>query len=263
MQIKDRLTLYLEDIETPIGKIVNMTIALLVMASTAIFAIQTYPLSPELHQTIETIDRCILFIFAIEYLLRLAIAKNKLEYLISFYSIVDLIAIVPFITGAADISFLRIVRWFRILRLLRFIEGKALFGNLDPDESIIVTRVSFTIFAIIFIYSGLIYQVEHPVNPAHFRTFLDAVYFAVATMTTVGFGDVVPTSDAGKFLTILMILTGIALIPRQLAELIQQFVKSNNPERKTRQTICANCQLSTHDRDAIYCKNCGSKIVEK
>jgi voltage-gated potassium channel len=260
MILKEKLTLYLEEIDNPIGGIVNLVLALLVIISTAIFAIQTYPLSPEIHQTIAIIDRAILGIFAIEYILRLAIAPDRWRYLFSIYSIVDAIAIIPFFVGAADVSFLRIVRWFRILRLLRFIEGKALFGNLDREESAIVTRVSFTIFAIIFIYSGLIYQVEHPANPKHFQTFLDAVYFAVATMTTVGFGDVVPVSAAGKSLTILMIFTGIALIPRQFAQLIQQFIKSNDPSRQSIEIVCPNCQLSHHDFDAKYCKRCGTQI---
>ncbi|GGA28414.1 ion channel [Okeania sp. KiyG1] len=80
----------------------------------------------------------------------------------------------------------------------------------------ILTRILFTLFTIIFIFSGLIYQVEHGVNSESFKTFLDAVYFSVVTMTTVGFGDVTPASENGRLLTVLMILTGISLIPSQL-----------------------------------------------
>ena len=151
---------------------------------------------------------------------------------------------------------MRILRWFRILRLLRFIEGKAFLGNLDREDSSIVTRILFTIFSIIFIYSGLIYQVEHPVNPKNFGTFLDAVYFAVVTMTTVGFGDITPTSDVGKLMTVLMILTGIALIPWQLGDLIKQVAKSASKVN----AICPKCQLSSHDLDANFCKRCGGKL---
>jgi voltage-gated potassium channel len=75
-------------------------------------------------------------------------------------------------------------------------------------------------------------------------------------MTTVGFGDITPTSDAGKLMTVLMILSGIALIPWQLGDLIKQVAK--NGTKLT--NICKNCQLSSHDLDASFCKRCGVKL---
>jgi voltage-gated potassium channel len=256
MILSDKISLYLEDIEHPIGRIVNLFITGLVLVSTGIFVAETYPLSPDLRSIIGKVDLIILLIFAVEYLLRLIAAPDKLKYIFSFYALIDLIAILPVLTGVTDVSFIRILRWFRILRLLRFIEGKALLGNLDREDSSIVTRILFTIFSIIFIYSGLIYQVEHPVNPKDFGTFFDAVYFAVVTMTTVGFGDITPISDAGKLMTVLMILTGIALIPWQLGDLIKQVAKSDNKKN----IVCPNCQLSSHDLDANFCKCCGVKL---
>jgi voltage-gated potassium channel len=259
MILADKISLYLEDIENPIGRIVNLSIAVLVIVSTGIFVAETYPLAPDTRSLISQLDTIILSIFAIEYLLRLIAAPDKLKYIFSFYSLIDLIAILPVLTGVTDVSFIRILRWFRVLRLLRFVEGKALFGNLDREDSSIVTRILFTIFSIIFIYSGLIYQVEHPVNPREFRTFFDAVYFAVVTMTTVGFGDITPTSEAGKMMTVLMIMTGIALIPWQLGDLIKQVAKSGSKVNAT----CNNCQLSSHDLDASFCKRCGMKLTNQ
>jgi voltage-gated potassium channel len=254
--IAAKISLYLEDIEHPIGKIVNLLITGLVLVSTGIFIAETYPLAADVRSLIARIDLIILSIFAVEYLLRLIAAPNKFKYIFSFYSFIDLIAILPVLTGITDVSFVRILRWFRILRLLRFIEGKALLGNLDREDSSIVTRILFTIFSIIFIYSGLIYQVEHPVNPQNFGTFFDAVYFAVVTMTTVGFGDITPISQAGKLMTVLMILSGIALIPWQLGDLIKQVAKSANKLN----IVCSKCQLSSHDLDASFCKRCGGKL---
>jgi voltage-gated potassium channel len=256
MIFAEKISLYLEDIENPIGKIVNLSIAGLVVISTGIFVAETYPLSAEMRSLISKIDLIILSIFTLEYLLRFLAAPDKAKYFFSFYSMIDLIAILPVLTGVTDVSFIRILRWFRILRLLRFIEGKAALGNLDRDDSSIVTRILFTIFSIIFIYSGLIYQVEHPVNPRDFATFFDAVYFAVVTMTTVGFGDITPTSQAGKLMTVLMILTGIALIPWQLGDLIKQIAKSGSKVTK----VCHQCQLASHDLDANFCKHCGAKL---
>ncbi len=256
MLLTDKIAFYLEDIENPIGKIVNLVITGLVLISTSIFVVETYPIAVEMRAILSKIDSVILSIFVIEYLIRASAAPNKLKYIFSFYSTIDLITILPLLTGLTDVSFIRILRWFRILRLLRFIEGKAFFGNLDREDSSIVTRIIFTIFSIIFIYSGLIYQVEHAGNPKDFGTFFDAVYFAVVTMTTVGFGDVTPISDAGKLMTVLMILTGIALIPWQLGDLIARIAKGTNKVS----TICHKCQLSTHAVDASFCRRCGAKL---
>ncbi len=256
MPIKEKIAFYLEDIETPLGKLINLSITGLVLLSSVIFVIETYPIPDYVRLNLETIDWAILLIFAYEYLLRLWCAPKRIKYILSFYSIIDLIAILPFLTGVVDISFVRIFRWFRILKLIRYIEGKTLFGKISSEDSVIVARILFTLFTIIFVYSGLIYQVEHPVNPNVFATFLDAVYFSVVTMTTVGFGDVTPSSQSGRLMTLLMILTGIALIPWQLGDLIKRLVKNANQV----ENVCSICGLSSHDVDARFCKICGTKL---
>ncbi|ARV59468.1 Ion transporter [Nostocales cyanobacterium HT-58-2] len=252
---REKTAFYLKDLETPVGKFVNLTIAGLVLLSSGIFVAETYNIPDILRFYLDTIDTVILLIFAAEYLLRFWSEENKIKYIFSFYSIIDLMAILPFFLGTVDISFIRILRWFRILRLIRFIDKKILFGR-STEDSLIPVRILFTLFAIIFVYSGLIYQVEHPVNPEVFVTFLDAFYFSIVTMTTVGFGDVTPISELGRLLTVLMILTGIALIPWQVGDLIKRLVKNANQV----ETVCSGCGLSFHDADAKFCKTCGMKL---
>lgn len=256
--LRKTIAFYLEDIETPAGITIDLVITELVLLSTAIFVIETYPISTSLRTVLDALDQGILTVFAGEYLLRLWCAERKLKYIFSLYALIDLVAILPFLVGVLNISFIRIFRWFRILRLIRFLEGKKLFGRIGAEDSAIFARILFTLFAIIFVYSGLIYQAEHPANPAKFTTFLDAVYFCVVTMTTVGFGDVTPVSETGRLLTVLMILTGIALIPWQLGDLIRQLVKTANQVK----TLCPTCDLSLHDRDAKFCKACGTELKE-
>jgi voltage-gated potassium channel len=203
------LAFYLDDIETLPGRAVNFTITGLVLISALIFVAETYPLLPVYRQWLEWVDSGVLWLFVVEYLVRLWCADNKVKHVLSLFSLLDLISLLPLLSGAFDIRFIRIFRWFRILRLIRFLNGNTIFGYVSQDDSLIFSRILFTLFAIIFIYSGLIYQVEHPINGKEFATFLDAIYFSVATMTTVGFGDVIPVSSAGRFLTVLMILTGV------------------------------------------------------
>ena len=260
MSVKQVIRFYLEDIETPIGKAVNCAIAALVMLSVAIFIIETYPIPSPLRFQLDGLNHLILIVFTIEYGLRFWSAENKVRHFFSLYSLIDLIAILPFLFTAIDIRFIRIFRWFRILRLLRYVEGKTIFGYVTREDSAIFVRILFTLFTIIFLFSGLIYQVEHPINPAGFSTFLDAIYFSVATMTTVGYGDITPISEVGRLLAVLMILTGIALIPWQIGELIKQLLKTSN--QTVQETVCTNCGLTTHDTDARFCKICGKPIVK-
>ncbi len=256
MLVGEKISFYLEDIETPIGKWLNLIITGLVLVSTGTFVAETYVLEPVLANFLHQLDSAIMVIFTIEYVVRLVVAKNRWQYVFSFYALIDFVAIFPFLFGIFDASFLRVFRWFRILRLIRFIEGKTAFGNLDRQDSLVVTRIVFTISSIIFVYSGLIYQVEHPVNPQMFGTFFDAIYFSVATMTTVGFGDITPISTMGRLLTVLMILTGIALIPWQLGDLVKQVVKSSDKVQK----VCQRCQWASHETDALFCKRCGTEL---
>ena len=251
-----RIGFYLDDLETPIGQFLSFGVTGLILLSSAIFVAQTYPISPELRSILEKIDRGIVMIFSLEYLARFSAAEQKIKYLFNPFSVIDFVAILPYILGIFNVSFIRILRWFRILRLIRFIEFKIYVFPIETEDGIILARIIFTLIAIIFVFSGLIYQVESPVNPKIFGTFLDAVYFSVVTMTTVGYGDVVPLSEPGRFLTILMILTGIALIPWQVGELIKQLLKTADQV----ETVCPGCGWMSHDRDAVYCKRCGTHL---
>ena len=252
----EKLAFYLDDTQTRTGKWINLILTSLVLLSSVIFVVETYQIPVQLTLILNKLNTFILLVFFLEYILRLWSAENKLSYIFSLYSLIDLIVIIPLFIGDFGISYLRLLRWFRILRLLRFVESKVFFDSTEAEDQLIIRRILFTLFTIVFVYSGLIYQVEHPTNPQAFRTFVDAVYFCVVTMTTVGFGDVTPLSQGGRLLTILMIISGIALIPGQLGALIKELVRNANRV----ETPCPGCRLSRHDRDAQFCKVCGTSL---
>ena len=260
--LRQKISFYLDDLATPIGKSINIAIALLVLASATSFVAQTYPIAEIIRHRLTLLDDIILGVFVLEYFLRLWCAEQKLKYLFSLYAIVDLLAVLPFFLGAIDVTFIRLLRWFRILRLIRLVESRSLFANKTEDIAILF-RILFTLFAIVFVFSGLVYQIEHLSNPK-LNNFLDAFYFSIFTMTTVGYGDVMPISDAGKLTTVLMVLTGIALIPVQLGELFKRLIKTANQGDRandiTKEIVCSGCSLSFHDVDAHFCKVCGTKL---
>lgn len=257
--VRSRLRHYLEDLEEMPGQILNGMIAALVLLSALIFVAETYPIPDAARAILHAVDFGILAIFSVEYGLRLWCAEEKEQYVLSPASLIDLVAIVPFFLGAINISFVLILRWVRILRLLRFIKGHTIIGYISSEDSVILARILFSLFAIVFVYSGFIYQVEHPVNGDEFQTFLDAFYFAVATMTTVGFGDITPHSEAGRLLTILMIWTGIIVIPWQVGDLVKHVVRG----MKKVKTPCPACRTEFHDGDAQFCRVCGASLQDQ
>lgn len=256
MTLKDTIAAYLDDTNRETGGWVTGAIAGLIMLSAVIFVVETYDVSPHWQLILNGLDWTILGIFTVEYGLRVWTAERWWTYVLSPYGLVDLVAICPFVLGFWDMRFVRLLRWLRVLRLVRFLGDRALLGRFTAADTLAVVRIVFTLFAIIFIYAGIIFQVEQHYHPETFRSFLDAAYFAVVTMTTVGYGDITPVSDAGRLCTILMILTGIALIPTQLGDLIRRILKVS----QSIQVPCSNCGWSVHDPDAQFCKRCGTTL---
>ena len=144
MLTRSQIGFYLEDIESPIGRTVNLTITGLILLSSASFIAETYPLSEAVRINLETLDTALLIIFAVEYLLRLWCAEKRLKFIFSFFSLIDLVAILPFLFGFVNVSFIRIFRWFRILRLIRFLELKNSVFRISSEDGVIFSRILFT-----------------------------------------------------------------------------------------------------------------------
>ncbi|ACK66457.1 Ion transport 2 domain protein [Rippkaea orientalis PCC 8801] len=257
--LKKKLSHYLDDFDSLTGIIINLIILGLILLSFLIFVVETYPISESLLIRLKQLDKIILLVFTLEYIIRFWCSDNKLRFLFSFFSWIDLLAIVPLFVGFLDIRYILIIRWFRILRLIRLIELATFLLKIKTEDGVILTRIFLSLLSLVFIYSGAIYQIEHQTNPQIFENFFDALYFSIVTMTTVGFGDVTPLSETGKFITLMMIISGIILIPWQISILTQQLLKITNKSTK----LCFHCGLTVHEHDANFCKICGAKLEKK
>lgn len=256
LSLRQKVAFYLENPETSIGLWSNLIILGLILVSSVVFIAQTYAIPEQLKLYLHLIDLFIIVVFTFEYLLRFWSADNPRKYFFSLFGIIDLLAILPLFLGWIDISFVRVFRWFRILRIIRFWRVEKHFLGIKNKDNLVFIRIFLTLFTLIFVYAGLIYQVEHQINSDRLHNFFDAVYFVVVTMTTVGYGDVTPLSQPGRVMTVLMIFSGVLFIPWQLSELIGQVVKTaSSVEYK-----CSNCGLYRHDLDARFCKHCGTKL---
>lgn len=263
------LQFYLIDCKTALGKIIDIFIILLNLFVCLILVIETYPVSEATQRMLWQLEVVIVIFFIIEYVARLYAAQNRLRQLADVYSIIDLIAILPTLSMiflpligiTLDIGFIRFIRAFRIFRIFRFLrftaDGDFFFGSITP-QLLKVTRLFLTILMIFFISSGLFFYVESDLNP-NVKNFGDAFYFTVVTLTTVGFGDIIPLSDAGKWVTVLMILSGIVLIPWQISQIVKEWVRMATKK----EAICPKCGLRYHDEDASHCKSCGQVIYQE
>jgi voltage-gated potassium channel len=258
---------YMIDFKTPLGKGIDITIIFLNLLLVAIFVIDTYNISSGLRDQLWKLEILIVAIFIAEYFLRLYGAPNRLSYVRDIYSIFDLVAIMPtlillalpptyFIHDIKVIQTIRVLAIFRIFRFLRFIAQNHLFFGFISRGMVNVARLVVSIIIIFFVYSGLFYFVESPVNP-DVQNFGDAFYFTVVAISTVGFGDIVPVSGAGRFVTVAMIISGIIIIPFQAARIFRAWLMT---EREKKVLICPGCGLDRHDVDARYCKKCGEVL---
>lgn len=272
ISVRDKIQFYLIDSNTDLGKFIDVFIILLNIFIVFTFIIETYPISTDLENLLLLIESIVVLFFAIEYIARLYGAKNRIKHIFSIYSIIDLAAISPdiivFFFDQTDIGILKLLRMFRVFRVLRFLRffetSEFFFGNIS-SEILKVLRLIMTIFMIFFVASGLFFIVESGVDAFgvnlndKVNNFGDAFYFMVVTLTTVGFGDITPISGAGKFITVLCILSGIAIIPWQIAEIIKEWLFISD-----KVTIkCKSCGLLKHDHDAIHCKSCGKIIYHE
>ena len=238
------------------GRIVEGIIFALIVIISALPVVQAYTDNETAYTVIRVLEIGITSIFLVEYLLRFWVAKKKLRHLVDPYSIVDLVAIVPLFLTGTYFQLVRIFRLLRVLRLVRYLRGRHLFFGETTLKNLIVARILFTIAAIIFVASGLIYYAEHQASGTSFHTFADAVYFSIVTMATVGYGDITPHTDYGRWVTVMIIFGGIVLLPWQIKDLIEQIVLS----RTKRELHCPTCDLCPHEPDALYCRRCGAPL---
>lgn len=190
-------------------------------------------------------------VFLIEYLIRLKLAPRKSAYVFSFYSIIDLIVIVSlFIPNfIGNFALLRIVRIFKIFHIYKILHNKNThIYIIEKYKETTFAILHFFVFTILMSVSVFVTQVTQ--NPG-ISNYLDALYFTIATLTTTGFGDIVPIGFSGKILSIIIMIFGITLFLNLAKKIIYS---------KKSYTLCKYCGLKTHDKDASHCKHCGHVI---
>jgi voltage-gated potassium channel len=228
-----------------------------------VFVAETYALSPETDARLRDLEVAIALVFPVEYALRLYGARNRVAEALNGYTVVDIVAILPTLAVlalplsavAVNVGFLRVIRVIRVLRFYRFTRDADFSFGTVTDNTLRALKLLVTVLVIFFVSAGLFYNAEHAANP-NVNTFGDAFYYTVVTLSTVGFGDVLPVTTAGRWVTVATILAGIIVIPWQASRI----VKGWGHKGKVNVT-CPDCGLPHHD--ASHCEACGHVIYQE
>lgn len=256
--MKERLHFLFTDVDTIPGRTLDLLVVFLIFMVSIIFVLKTYSLPAGVFRALDTLENIIVIIFMCEYILRLWAAPQRFREAVKIYTLVDLIAIIPFFFANDSYQVLRIFRALRVLRLTRFLkEKRAIFGKISTTQ-LIILRIVFIIFAIIFVSSGMIFYAESGKPGSNITSFFDAVYFSIITLSTVGYGDITPVTSYGRFITLLIVISGIIFIPWEVRQLIRHFKIEETKELAP----CQSCDLEYHDTDARYCKRCGDRLTD-
>jgi voltage-gated potassium channel len=203
-------------------------------------------------------------LFSIEYFLRLISVGNPVKYALSFFGIVDLLATLPtylslILPGTQyllSIRVLRLLRIFRVFKLTEYVtEGGVIAEALRASRRKIAVFF-FAVLTIIVIVGSLMYVVEGEEHG--FKSIPTSIYWAVVTLTTVGYGDISPQTTLGRFLASLVMILGYSILAVPTGIVSAEFSRAAKHQVTT--TACPECSTYGHDPDAIHCKYCGSKL---
>lgn len=251
--------------ETPAGRRFDVTLLWLIGLSVLAVMLESVPEIKARHGRALFVAECFFTgIFTLEFFLRLYLVRHPLRYARSFYGIVDILSILPayltpFVPGAHAllvIRILRMLRMFRVFKMVRHVNGaellvRALYG----------ARAKITVFfafmlAITVIFGTLMYLLEGPENG--FTSIPTGIYWAIVTITTLGFGDITPDTPLGRILTSVLVLTGYAIIAVPTGIVSSEISKLDGCDDSD---ACPSCGVHGHLPDAKYCRRCGAPMA--
>jgi voltage-gated potassium channel len=266
---RSRLYEVIFEADTPAGKNFDIILIVSILLSVVAVMLDSVKSFRIAHgDLLYNIEWFFTIIFTIEYLLRMLCVKSKTRYAISLFGIVDLLAIMPtylslFLPGSQFllvIRILRVLRIFRILKLVKFLDEAELLVSAMKASRRKITVFLFTVLTLVVILGSLMYLIEGEENG--FTSIPFSIYWAIVTLTTVGYGDVVPKTPLGITLSSVIMIIGYSIIavPTGIVTAEISFASIEEREKKRLKIVCNNCGNDKNDSDARFCKHCGTKL---
>ncbi len=268
---RNRLHEVIFEADTPSGKVFDVALLWLIVLSVLTVLLETVP---EFQAQYQVQFKCAEWVFTglftLEYLLRLIAVRKPWQYATSFFGVVDLLAILPTFIGLLVpgseslrvIRILRLLRMFRVLKLVGFLEeARGLQAALRATKKRILVFLS-VVLALVTIIGTLMYIIED--GQSGFTSIPRSIYWAIVTVTTVGYGDIAPATVLGQMLASVMMIIGYSIIAVPTGILGMAMVKQNGTLSTKSQEIstqaCPSCGRDGHDADAEFCKHCGQPL---
>jgi voltage-gated potassium channel len=251
----NRVGFLLRDRQTRAGRATNAVLYVLNTAFILLYILSTYDFAASTLLVIRSLELALGVVFLGEYVVRVESADDRLAEIKNPYTIIDLVAVLPlFVFPGLGAEFLRGLSTLRIFRFLRLVVNEQqIFGKSIRAQTIRRLELSVTIFLIFFIATGFVYAAEAAAN-SEISNFGDAFYYTVIAVSTVGFGDIIPTTAAGRWVTVVAVLVGFILIPWQATRLREASSLTD--------VACPRCGTLVSDDDR-YCRQCGETLVDE
>lgn len=260
-----RATLYeiIFKADTPAGKAFDVVLIGCILASVGVVMLESIQSVREgWKRPLRIAEWGFTVLFTVEYLLRLYCVADKRRYARSFFGVIDLLAIVPtYLTVVPGVHLFRVLRILRVLRVFRVLklgnhmkQADLLRRALYASRQKIIVFLCF-VLTLVVIIGAVMYTIEEPVNDG-FASIPESIYWAIVTLTTVGYGDISPQTPTGKMLAAMVMLLGYAIIAVPTGIVTAQIIRTpEQPERR-----CNACGCDRHDADAAFCKQCGAPV---
>nr|WP_311135532.1 MULTISPECIES: ion transporter [unclassified Methanosarcina] len=261
-----RNTLYtiIFEADTPAGKIFDEVLILTILLSIIVVMLDSVSNLAALYGGLfYSLEWIFTILFTVEYLLRLICVGRPLKYATSFFGIIDLMAILPtylslLLPGGrylVVIRGLRLLRVFRVLKLVQYLgEAEFLIRALRASRRKIIL-FQFTVLTLVVILGSLMYVIEGA--ESGFTSIPRSIYWAIITLTTVGYGDIVPETNLGQALASFIMIIGYSIIAVPTGIVTSEMTYAS---RNLKGKVCQNCSFEGHDSDAKFCKRCGAEL---
>ena len=265
---KDKVRLIIFEAHTPAGKAFDVGLIICILVSVvAVLLDSVANLHDSYGRYFLAIEWFFTIVFTLEYLIRLWCIQNTVQYARSFYGIVDLLGILPtyislFVTDTQYllvIRILRVLRVFRVLRMVRYVGEAELLS-----QALIASRRKITVFiasvmALVVIFGSFMYLIEGAENG--FTSIPRSIYWAVTTLTTVGYGDLTPRTPVGQAMATIVMIMGYGIIAVPTGIVTMEISEAHKRAANTR--TCPVCSVEGHVREASYCWRCGSHLYKE
>ena len=263
-KVKSKIHEIIFEADTPMGKLFDILLLIMILLSVTVVmleSVETYRL--KWAWLFDILEWFFTILFSFEYILRIYSVKNPLKYIFSFYGIIDLLSLIPSFIGLGlgannissikNIRTIRLIRIFRILKLIRYVKEAASLKKAFIASKQRIIIFLFIVVSIAILMGTIIYMLEDPKDG--FTSIPRSIYWAIVTLTTVGYGDIAPQTPLGQFFASIIMILGYSIIavPTGLISVELSKISLNTQS-------CRSCSLDEHEDDAVFCKLCGEEL---